>query len=219
MNFKSSYLAFCSLIAAGMLLISASAFAGADVPSHPPVKDCRWMKLADESVGLAAWVQQCDFGFRKIDFVFQDKTLAIRYSDGGGKPDPVIDVIDLLSGETVEAGLKRFFAAHTEPNLAKRCVLKAYRGAKRPTGAKLYSFVPDTAYRKELQAKANPDEVAEPPCGDWGDGPEGVEYFEVWPQSAVRKVLYVREGQDEPLFDAVTLQLIAPQHANARHNK
>lgn len=176
------------------------------------------MKLADESVGLAVWVQQCDFGFRKIDFVFQENALAIRYSDGG-KPDPVIDVIDLLPAETVEAGLKRFFAAHTETNLARRCVLKAYRGAKPATGAKRYSFVPDAAYRKELKAKANPDEIAEPPCGDWGDGPEGVEYFEVWPNSGVRKVLYVREGQDEPLFDPMTLQLIAPQHASVRHNK
>lgn len=197
--------------------MSASVFAVTDVPSHPPVKDCRWIKLADESVGLAAWVQQCDFGFRKIDFIFQENTLAIRYSDGG-KPDPVIDVIELLPGETVEAGLKRFFATHTEPNLAKRCVLKTYRGAKPPTGAKRYSFVPDAAYRKELKAKANPDEIAEPPCGDWGNGPEGVEYFEAWPNGPVRKVLYVREGQDEPLFDPMTLQLIAPPHA-VRRNK
>ncbi len=175
------------------------------------------MKLADESVGLAAWVQQCDFGFRKIDFVFQDNTLAIRYSDGG-KPDPVIDIIDLLRGETIEAGLKRFFAAHTETKLASRCVLRTYRGAKPPSGAKRYSFVPDTAYRKELKAKANPDEIAEPPCGDWGDGPDGVEYFQAWPGSAVHKVLYVREGQDEPLFDAMTLKLIAPHHGKAQHN-
>ena len=219
MNFNLSCLAFLRLMVVSLLLMSTSAFADKGAPSRPPVKGCQWMKLADESVGLAAWVQQCDFGFRKIDFVFQDKTLAIRYSDGGGKPDPVIDVVDLLSGETVEAGLKRFFAAHTEPNLAKRCVLTVYRGAKRPTDAKLYSFVTDAAYRKELQAKANPDEIAEPPCGDWGDGPDGVEYFEAWPKGAVRKVLYVREGQDEPLFDAMTMQLIAPQYAKKPQDK
>jgi hypothetical protein len=167
------------------------------------------VKLADESVGLAAWVQQCDFGFRKIDFVFQENALAMRYSDGG-KPDPVVDVIDLLPGETIEAGLKRFFAAHTDKNIAGRCVLKAYSRGKPPTGAKRYTFVPDAVYRKELKAQANPDEIAEPPCGDWGDGPEGVEYFEAWPRGAVRKVLYVREGQDEPFFDEKTLHLIAP---------
>lgn len=218
MNFISLCLACRRLVVVSMFLLNASAFAGTDVPSRPPIKGCKWAKLVDESVGLAAWVQQCDFGFRKIDFIFQEKTLAIRYSDGG-KPEPVIDVIDLIPGETVEAGLKRFFAAHTETNLARHCLLKAYRGAKPPIGAKRYSFVPDETYRKELDSKANPDEIAEPPCGDWGDGPEGVEYFEAWPKAAVRKVLYVREGQDEPLFDAMTLQLIAPQHATIRLRK
>jgi len=198
------------LIIAGILAMSAPAFAEPDAPSRPPVKGCIWVKLADASVGLAAWVQQCDFGFRKIDFVFQGNVLAVRYSDSG-KPDPVIDIIDLLPDEAVEAGLKRFFAAHTETNIAKRCALSAYRGTKPPSGAKHYTFLPDTAYRKELKAKANPNEIGKPPCGDWGDAPDGVQYFEAWPQSKVRKVLFVREGQDEPLFDEKTLQLIAPR--------
>jgi hypothetical protein len=208
MKFTSLCFAWGRLMAVSLLLMSASAFAEKGAPSRPPVKGCQWVKLADESVGLAAWVQQCDFGFRKIDFVFQENTLAMRYSDGG-KPDPVVDVIDLLPGETIEAGLKRFFAAHTDKNLAKGCVLKPYTSGKPPKGAKRYTFVPDATYRKELKARANPDEIAEPPCGDWGDGPEGVEYFEAWPRGAVRKVLYVREGQDEPLFDEQTLHLIA----------
>jgi hypothetical protein len=41
-----------------------------------------------------------------------------------------------------------------------------------------------------------------------------VEYFAAWPQSTVRKVLYVREGQDEPLFDVTTLRLIESARAN-----
>jgi hypothetical protein len=209
MNFNSSCFACGRLMAVSLLLLSASAFADKGAPSRPPVKGCEWVKLADDSVGLEAWVQQCDFGFRKIDFIFQENTLAMRFSDGG-KPDPVIDVIDLLPRETIEAGLKRFFAAHTNKSLAKRCVLKVYPRSKPPKGAKRYTFVPDAAYRKELKAQANSDEIAEPPCGDWGDGPEGVEYFEAWPGGAVRRVLYVREGQDEPLFDAHTLHLIAP---------
>ena len=109
--------------------------------------------------------------------------------------------------------MKRFFVAHTEQGLAKRCEFTTYSGSGLPAGAKRYTFVPDAAYRKELKAQAKPDEIPEPPCGEWGEGPEGVEYFEAWPQGAVRKVLYVREGQDEPLFDVKTLQLIAPQHA------
>lgn len=210
----ASFRLFSGFILANVLLMSGCVIAQADVPSRAALKECKWVKVSDESVGLEAWVQECDFGFRKIDFVFQEKSLAIRYSDSG-KPSPVIDVIDLLPYETVETGLRRFFFTHTDKSVAKRCVLSAYSGAKPAEGGKLYTFVPNAEYRRELKAKANPNEIPAPPCGEWGDGPDGVQYFKVWPQSTVRKVLFVREGQDEPLFDTMTLQLIAPD----QHNK
>jgi hypothetical protein len=214
MNINSLRIAF-SFILASALLMSGCVIAQADAPpARPALKECKWVKVSNESVGLAAWVQECDYGFRKIDFVFQEKSLAIRYSDSG-KPSPVIDVIDLLPYETVETGLRRFFFSRTEKTVAKRCVLAAYPGGKPIDGTKRYSFVPNAEYRKELKAKANPNEIGEPPCGEWGDGPDGVQYFEVWTQSTVRKALFVREGQEEPLFDVITLQLIAPE----QHNK
>lgn len=201
---------FSGFALANVLLMSGCVIAQADVPSRSALKECKWVKVADESVGLEAWVQECDFGFRKIDFVFQEKSLAIRYSDSG-KPSPVIDVIDLLPYETVETGLRRFFFTHSDKSIAKRCVLAEYSGVKPAEGGKLYTFVPNAEYRKELKAKSNPNEIPAPPCGEWGDGPDGVQYFEVWPQSTVRKVLFVREGQDEPLFDQESLQLISPE--------
>jgi len=199
------------VIFASALLMSNSVFAEADAPSRPPVKDCKWVKLSNESVGLAAWVQECDFGFRKINFVFQEKSLAISYSDSG-KPDPVIDVIDLLPYETIETGLRRHFFTHTDKSIAKRCVLATYPGAKPTAGTKRYTFLPNAEYRKQLKAKASPDVIGEPPCGEWGAAPDGVQYFEVWPKGTVRKVLFVREGQDEPLFDERSLQLISPDN-------
>jgi hypothetical protein len=212
---KSTMLRFVlSFIIANFVLYGGCSVVLAVEPSHPALKECKWAMLADESIGLAAWVQECDFGFRKIDFVFQENSLAIRYSDGG-KPSPVIDVIDLLPYETVETGLRRFFFTHTDKTIAKRCVLGAYTGGKPAAGTKRYTFIPNAEYRRELKAKANPNEIGEPPCGEWGDGPDGVQYFEVWPKSTQRKVLFVREGQEEPLFDAMTLQLIAP----TRHNE
>ncbi len=96
-------------------------------PSRPPVKGCAWEKASDAALGLEAWVQRCDFGFRKID------------------------------------------------------------------------------------RKADPNEVPEPPCGDWGTAPDGIQYFEAHPSSNARKVLFVRVGQDEPLFDEKTLRLVPPR--------
>ncbi len=184
---------------------------GESRPSRPALKGCAWEKAADAALGLQAWVQRCDFGFRKIDFLFEKGSLAVRYSDGGGKPDPVVDVLDLLPGETPETGIRRLFAERTDKSLAARCVLAPYREGKPPKGVKRYTFVPDTAYRKELDRKASPDEVPEPPCGDFGDAPDGIQYFEAQPATGARKVLFVRVGQDEPLFDEQTLRLLPPR--------
>jgi len=193
----------CVLVAAG------ARAAGNDRPSRAPVKGCAWEKLADAALGLAVWVQRCDYGFRKIDFLIAGNSLAIRYSDGG-PPEPVIDVLDLLPGETPTAGIKRVFAAHTESSLAARCRLTEYRRKKPPPGVKRYTFVPRPAYQKEVDAKSSPDEVGDPPCGDWGDAPDGIQYFETRAADHARKFLFVRVGQDEPLFDEKTLHVIAP---------
>jgi hypothetical protein len=160
-------------------------------------------------VGLAAWVQRCDFGYRKIDFFFQGRSLMQRLSDSK-EPDPEIDVFDLQPGETPEAGLRRIFDARTDAAVARRCVLKPYRiqGSKTPAGVRRFAFEANAALQKEVDAKTQPGDMPEPACGDWGDMPDGIQYFEVHPASHVRRVLFVRYGQDEPLFDEKTLKLI-----------
>ena len=194
------FLAFFVFSAASMALAK-------DGPSRPPVKGCRWERISDAAAGLDAWVQRCDFGFRKIELFVRGKSLFIQYSDGGA-PDPLVDVLELLPRETPEAGVTRIFRAHTPPALSSRCVLARYRNAKAPFGARFLTFVPDAAFQKELDAKRDPNEVPDPPCGEWGDAPDGIQYFEVWPGSRARKVFFVRVGQDEPLFDEKTLRPI-----------
>src|SRR5437763_3549735 len=108
-----------------LLLLFAAVAAGA--PSRPADKGCVWEKFSNASVGLEAWVERCDYGFRKIDFVPQGKSLAMRYSDGG-KPEPVVDVFDRLPNESGRAAVTRIFAAHTAKALAAKCVARPFRG-------------------------------------------------------------------------------------------
>jgi hypothetical protein len=82
-----------------------------------------------------------------------------------------------------------------------------YAEGAAPAAVKRYTFSPDAAYAKELKAVASPDEIPEPPCGDWGEMPDGIQYFEV-PTGEGRKLLFVRIGQDEPLFDEQTLRVL-----------
>ncbi|MER8462550.1 hypothetical protein [Mesorhizobium sp. M1396] len=196
-----------SIIWVSALLASTtiSAVAGEPAPSRPPIDKCVWERLSDRSVGLAAWVQRCDFGFRQIHFEFAGNALAIKYSDGGAA-DPLIEVFDIISGETAEAALQRLFLQKTDKTVSARCVLAPYTEGTVPAGIKRYTFSPDAAYAKELKAVADPNEVPEPPCGDWGEMPDGIQYFEV--PGEARKLLFVRIGQDEPLFDEQTLYVL-----------
>jgi len=198
-----------AVLFAAAVAVSLPALAlGKDRPSRPPFKDCKWEKVSDAQAGLEAWVQRCDYGFRKIDFLFEKGSLAVRFSDPGAQPEPVVDVLELAAGETLEAGLRRLFAERTPKDVAGRCVLAPYREGKVPPGVKRYTFVPNAAYQRELDRKNRPDEVPDPPCGDWGTAPDGIQYFEAHPGSPARKVLFVRVGQDEPLFDEQTLKLL-----------
>jgi len=177
-----------------LLLLALFAIA----PSRPPDKGCAWEKFSD--IGLEAWVERCDYHGRKIDFVAQGKSLAIRYSDGG-KPEPVVDVIDRLPGESGEAAVTRIFAAHSDKAFVKKCVARPFRsqGMTTPKNVQRYTFV----LKNPKAMKETPDgDIPEPPCGDWGDSPDGIQYFEVHPT----KIFFVRVGQDIPLFDEQTLR-------------
>jgi hypothetical protein len=197
-------------IAASLLLAlgAAMAHAGDVRPSRAAEKGCAWEKLSDAAIGLDAWVQRCDFGFRKIDYVLTAHALAERWD--GGKAEPLVEVLELKPGESEQAGLTRLFGERTDKALAAKCVLKPYKSYKTPPqGVSRYSFVPDPAYQKQVDATASPDEVGDPACGDWGDSPDGIQYFEVQPASkTARRVLFVRVGQDEPLFDEQTLKIL-----------
>ncbi len=203
----SKNLLILSLFGPG-LLAGAPKTPPAPRPSRKAEKGCKWEKISNAEAGFEAWVQRCDFGFRKIDFLFEKNALLIRYSDGG-KPDPVIEVLDLREGEAVEAGLQRLFAERTSKFLVSRCRLAPDKdGGRPPAGVKRFTFEPEPAYAAELKKKQDPNEVPPPPCGDWGTAPDGIQYWEAQPASGARKVLFVRVGQDTPLYDERTLRLL-----------
>ena len=194
-----------AVIACALLLTTAAI--AADKPSRPADKGCTWRKLSDPNLGLEVWVQRCTYSAnRTIDFVVQDHALVMHDSDSR-EPLTVIRLFDLQPNETAEQGLRRIYAAKTDKKTVQRCVLAPYDPAPKRAGVKRYDFVPDKAYRKELD-KVKDDGVPDPPCGDLGTQPDSVQYFEVQPSSGSRKVMLVDAGQDVPLFDEETLRLL-----------
>jgi hypothetical protein len=195
--------------AATLLVMALPASALASHPSRPAAKDCVWKQLSDPKLGLEAWVQHCDYGPRKIDFRVKNQSLFVHYSDGDVQ-ELVLELFDLKPGETAAAGIQRIWAQHTDPKVAARCVIARYTEGVTPAGVERYTFVPNKAYQKQLDAR-HEEGVPDPPCGDWGTTADGIQYFEAQPASGARRFLFVQCGQDEPLFDDATLHLL-PTH-------
>lgn len=200
---KSTFPGFALLALAALLTAPASG--QSSDPSRPAENGCAWEKLSDAKVGLGAWVQRCDFGDRKIDLHFQGNAVVQKFSDGGD-PEPVIRVFALKPAESDEDGMRRIFDENTAPDIAARCVAEDADYAKPPADVWRYTFVPNAEYAAELARSASPDEVPEPPCGPFGIWPDGIQYFEI--QGNARTILFVVAGQDAPLFDEQTLELL-----------
>lgn len=198
-------------LAAALALTSLASVAGAQSgnPSRAAIKGCKWEHASDRTAGLAAWVQRCDYGDRKIHLYFKGHALLQQYSDAA-TPDTLIETFELLPNESAEAGARRVYLAHAKKIDAGRCVIAPYKLGKTQAGSVRYAFVPNATYAKEVKAKADPMDMPDPPCGDWGIAVDGQQYFQVWPTSSARRLLFVRLGQDEALFDEMTLELLTP---------
>ncbi|WP_322418996.1 hypothetical protein [Mesorhizobium huakuii] len=123
------------------LLVSVTTSAAADepAPSRPPIDKCVWEKMADRTIGLAAWAQRCDFGFRQIHFEFTGNALAIKYSDGGAA-DPLVEMFDIKPGETAEVALQRLFLEKTDKAVsAAACWCLTRREACPPASSATHS--------------------------------------------------------------------------------
>ena len=195
-----------ALVVFGTLALVSNAIAR-DAPSRSAEKGCKWGKISEAALGLDVWVQQCDFGFRKITIFAKGNALVLHNSDGG-EDEKLIETFALQADEKPEAAIKRVFTEHTaDKDLVARCLVKPYKGYEAtPKNAKRYTVLPNAALKKELDAKTDAGDIPEPPCGDWGDMPDSVQYYEA--QEGAGRIMVVRAGQDEPLFDEKTLRLL-----------
>ena len=192
----------------GSVLCSASMSAQTRAPSRKPEKGCVWEKVSSAANGFSASVEKCDFGSRKLHFVMKGNALLLQDAEAGTVPDTVVDVVELKPNETMEAGMQRAYSAHTTAAIAKKCVLAPYKEGREIADAKRYEFVPNAAFAKQLKKIDTKGDIPEPPCGDWGTAPDGIQYFQVFPANT-KSFLFVRVGQDTPLFDERTMQLVA----------
>ncbi len=194
------------LLLSTILLPSLAAAAALPAkPSRTSFTQCRWDKVSDPGVGLAAWAMTCQYDDRVIDHRLHDGGLWEHYS-AGEKDLRLVEVIPLEKGEDARAAITRHFRARTDTRFVGRCEIAPSPEKSKRKGVTRYTFVPDAAYAKEVEKNSRPDEVGDPPCGDYGESPDGIAYYEA--QAGSGAVLFVVVGQDDPLFDQETLTIL-----------
>jgi hypothetical protein len=163
---------------------------------------CQWEWK--EGGGIGVWAERCalDTGLRELKF---DESL----------PGFVLTV-DGKDGETVLQLFKKPADADIAailPELRQRghipdddlCVFQP--AAIRPAPRTLAFFdIQPTGARKEAFEATPPDEIPEPPCGDYGWSTHGGRYF----MTDIRhpgSVVYLNEGQDGMMFDPKTVTI------------
>lgn len=198
--------------AAGLTALAAlAALAAAPPPlsTRAAGKGCEWKLFSSPKLGIEVPYQQCDFGYRTIDFGPGKHSLFQAMKDTGKKEDvfPVITVYAMKASETPEEAVRRVGFSGLSWYKKRHCVVVPTRVAHLGRSKSAYTISPDAAYAKKIAKEAGTD-IPEPPCGARGEAADSVSYFEFHPLENPLRFVYVDAGQDAPLFDETRIKFL-----------
>lgn len=197
-----------SLIAASACLVALAGPALAEQPPKPtestvPGK-CEWVWKTGG--GLGVWTERCTLETGVWGVTFDEKLGGFVLTVDGADPMTVLQPFSKAADADVSAILpelvKRGYVPETECIFAPADT--SYIPAP-PTGQSFYEIVPTGARLKAFEALPS-DEVPDPPCGDYGMAPDGLQYF-MTEAAHPDRVVYVNLGQDGTMFDPKTITL------------
>ena len=192
-------------------LILAVRPAAAAEPSRPPDQDCRWEAFESAGLGIRLLVENCSDP--RMHYVFSangDWLEQHRPSDDTiFGSHQVIRVMTKPAEQPIEAAIRQqFIATLTDKEARASCkVARAKDTGVRGNGKVLLEIVPSGAYARKIERQLK-DEPRDFGCGEYGKG-QATLYFEYHPAESKTKYLWVDVGQDEPLFDQNSIEIIA----------
>ena len=185
--------------------------AAAVEPSHPPDQGCSWEAFESAGLGIRLLVENCSDP--RMHYVFSangDWLEQHRPSDDTifGRHQ-VIRVMTKPAEQPIEAAIRQqFIATLTDKAARASCkVARAKDTGVRGNGKILLEIVPSGAYARKIERQLK-DEPRDFGCGEYGKG-QATLYFEYHPAESKTKYLWVDAGQDEPLFDQNSIEIIA----------
>ena len=198
---------------AAMLLSSIGLAAHAAQPSRPPEQGfgCVWQPFESAELGIRLLVQNCSDSNMHYEFSAKDGWLEEhRPSDPVTYgPSQIIRVLTKPAEQKIEEAItQQFVATLTDKEAKASCKVGPFKNPEvKGVGKLLFTILPTGAYAKKIdkELKQEPRDFG---CGEFGAG-QATAYFEYHPAESTTKFLYVDTGQDEPLFDQASIEILA----------
>lgn len=198
----------------GAALAASGSAAAAGQPSRPPEHGygCTWQEFASAELGIRLLVQSCTDPRLHYEFSNKDGWLEQHRpaDDVTFNPPRLIRVLKKPADQPIEAAIAaQFVATLPDPIARASCKVRPFTNREvRGRGKQLFTLLPTGAYAKRIarELKETPRDFG---CGEFGAG-QSTAYFEYHPEESRTRFLWVDTGQDEPLFDQDSIELIPP---------
>ena len=183
--------------------LPAAALAQPPMPTQSSVPgECAWQWMT--GAGLGIWAERCDLVTGVWTPRFDETLPGFVLTVDGNDETVILQAFEKPADAPVSAILPELRQRGYIPD-DDDCVFEAAALRPAPRTIAFYE-IRATGARQEAFAATPPDEVPEPPCGDYGWGTHGVRYF----MTDIRfpeRVLYVNTGQDGTMFDATSITM------------
>ena len=181
-------------------------------PSRLPEQGygCVWKPFESQELGIRLLVQDCTDPNIHYEFSTKDGWLEEhRPSDPVTfGPSQIIRVLRKPADQPIVAAIQeQFVATLTDKEAKASCKVRPFKNVEvKGKSKQLFTIMPTGAYAKKIDKELQ-QEPRDFGCGEFGAG-QATTYFEYHPAESKTKFLYVNTGQDEPLFDQASIEII-----------
>ena len=180
------------------------------VPSRKPLAGCQWKEFTDQRLGIYMLIQECQPPGPQMTFVASGNAVyEVRTSQVSdpAKGQKVVEVFEKPEAQPIMEAIRQQFVDKLPAKEKAGCTVRepAMRLRLNDSGKETFEIVPKDAYAEEI-ARFRSQAPGVLACGEYGQA-DPVWYFEYHPLEIKTRFLFVRYGQDEPLFDEQSIRL------------
>lgn len=175
-------------------------------------KDCKWEDFSASNLGISIMVQNCNW--KEMSPIFlESKNAIIQIPEKlkNSKKDyyKVIEVYKKKENEDFEEVINKQFISKLSRVEKNHCSAKQSYFILDDKSKVNFVIEPDTVLSERILQQTSEGQIPRDPCGEYGISGNGfIRYFEYHPEESKTKYIFVRVGQDAPLFDEKTIRFL-----------